>query len=535
MSTSAGGTPYSSIRGIIDRYNARRGPYAKYRRDPAGYARDVLKVDWWEKQVEVAQAIPVHKRVFVKASHNVGKSFLAGSLVSWMFDCYRPSITKTTAPRFEQVKNLTWKEVRNQRMGRDMLPMAPQMYGRHPDGKVNHDHFAVGVAATSSDAFQGQHEEFFFVVFEEAVGIRRPAWVATDGMLSSGEFNYWLAIMNPTDSTSAAFQAEMSGGWHVITISALSHPNIRAELLGRPRPYPKAIALSWVLEQIKTNCVEISKSDRKPGDIQWPPEELCERLKNVEPKYYRPNADFEGRVLGRWPSQPAEAVWSEAMWDAACVFQPKLWEESTNHPVELGCDRARFGDDSTSIHVRRGPVSLYHESFMGRDTSFTLHRLKELVGHYGRWSGMDPKRVLVKVDDFGGGVVDPARADGYDFRDLPASSRAVDEEHYKNRRSELWFGTAERANEGRLDLSELPPAVLAEIRRQVMAPRWTPNSTSQRVVEEKKKTKQRIKRSPDDADAMNLAYAPPPPRIGGQGSSAGSRPQSKRVRAQLAA
>lgn len=512
MSRTARATPYERVKDLVSHYRDLRGPFARYRRDPAGYARDVLQVNWWSKQVEVAEAIPVHRRVFVKASHNVGKTHLAGGLVSWVFDSYRPSITKTTAPRFEQVKNLTWREVRAQRQGRDMLPMAPTMYGRNRNGSLNQEHFAMGVAAGDSDAFQGTHEEFFFMVFEEAVGIKRPVWVATDGMLSSGDRNFWLAIMNPTDSSSAAFQFEMMGGWKVITISALEHPNIRAELLGKPRPYPKAIALSWVRDQIAKNCKEVSKSDRRPGDIQWPPADICE-ITGEEPKYFRPNADFEGRVLGRWPSQPAEAVWSEAMWDAACVRRPELWELALGSPPEIGCDRARFGDDYTAIHVRRGPVSLYHESFQGRDTTFTLARLKELAGYYARVSGIAPQDVLVKVDDFGGGVVDPARADGYKFVDIPASSSAIDPEHYKNRRSELWFGTAERANAERLDVSAISDDARTELRRRLMAPRWAPNSQSQRVVEEKKKTKERIKRSPDDADAMNLAYAPPPPAV----------------------
>jgi hypothetical protein len=43
-----------------------------------------------------------------------------------------------------------------------------------------------------------------------------------------------------------------------------------------------------------------------------------------------------------------------------------------------------------------------------------------------------------------------------------------------------------------------------------MAPRYKLDSEGRRVVEPKEKTKERIKRSPDDADGFNLAYAPPP-------------------------
>lgn len=120
---------------------------------------------------------------------------------------------------------------------------------------------------------------------------------------------------------------------------------------------------------------------------------------------------------------------------------------------------------------------------------------------------MDRKKVLVKVDDFQGGVVDVARADGWNFVDISAAESAVDSESYPNRRSELWFATAERAEEGEMDFSLLDDEMKSSLRRQLMAPKWKPNGRGQRVVEDKSVTKEKIKRSPDDADALNLAFA----------------------------
>ena len=101
-----------------------------YRLDPEYYALTVLGVKWWEKQIEVAQALLDHKRVFVKASHSVGKSFLAGGLVNWFFDCFSPGICLTTAPNSQQVKDILWKEVRVQRPKHSrgaLQPKAPRM------------------------------------------------------------------------------------------------------------------------------------------------------------------------------------------------------------------------------------------------------------------------------------------------------------------------------------------------------------------------------------------------------------------------
>ena len=64
-----------------------------------------------------------------------------------------------------------------------------------------------------------------------------------------------------------------------------------------------------------------------------------------------------------------------------------------------------------------------------------------------------------------------------------------------------------RAAEGRLDLSRLSAESRALIQRQVMAPTWRLDSQGRRVVVAKAETKRRIGRSPDDADALNLAFA----------------------------
>ncbi len=121
--------------------------------------------------------------------------------------------------------------------------------------------------------------------------------------------------------------------------------------------------------------------------------------------------------------------------------------------------------------------------------------------------GEDPTKVPVKVDDdgVGGGVTD--QKEGFNFLPVSAASRPAQQEDYPNRRSELWFVTADRADHGRLDVSRLSEESRNLIRQQVMAPTWKLDAQGRRVVEPKADTKKRIGRSPDDADALNLAFA----------------------------
>ena len=186
--------------------------------------------------------------------------------------------------------------------------------------------------------------------------------------------------------------------------------------------------------------------------------------------------------------------------------------------LAIGCDVARFGDDFTSIVVRRGSCVLHYETHNGWNTAETAGRLKQLCSEYARRTEPpnlfrqceDPVSIPVLIDDdgVGGGVTD--QAGGFAFVPVSGASRAIEPNGYPNRRSELWFTAAERAAEGRLDLSRLPPEALRALQRQLMGPTWRLDSQGRRTVEAKEETKRRIGRSPDDADALNLAFAAAP-------------------------
>ena len=457
-----------------------------YRADPTLYARDELGVVWWGKQVEIARALITHKRVFVKASHSVGKTHLAGGLVNWFFDTHKPSVCLTTAPTHQQVCDVLWKEVRVQRKGRPGLqPKAPRM-------ETAPDHFAVGYTAGSGDAFQGRHERAVFGIFDEATGVDTAFWDAMEGMMTS-ETAYWLAIMNPTDTSSRAYEEEQKEGWHVITVSAVDHPNIAAELEGQAPPFPAAVRLAWVEARVREWCTAIPAADRRAADIEFPPQ---------SGRWHRPGPLFESRVLGRWPSTGSTSVWTEAMWMAALTQQPV-----PDAPLRIGCDVARFGDDFSSIVAGRAGCALHHETHNGWDTAQTAGRLKSLAKQLCR-QGEDPSRVEINVDDdgVGGGVTD--QRGEFLFVPVGGGMRAFASDDYPNRRSEMWFACAQKADEGRLDLSRLTAQSLALLRRQAMAPTWKVDSQGRRVVEPKADTKKRIGRSPDDMDALNLLNSP---------------------------
>jgi hypothetical protein len=489
---------------------------AAYPDDPLGYATNVLGVEWWAKQREVARAVVEHPVVFVKASHGVGKTHLAGGLVSWHFDSFDPGLTLTTAPTWPQVNSVTWREVRLQRRGRGMMPRAPGIVGTFPDGRIDPGHQAFGYTANDAESFQGRHDEHVLLVFEEATGIDAEFFVAAEGILSSGKGNRLLCIMNPTDPASPARQFELSHGCHVITISALDHPNIHAQLRGLPKPFPKAVDLSWVEDKVRKWCSPLEPADARATDVAWPPLDFCAE-RGVGPQWFRPGPLFEGKVLGRWPTQAVGCVWSDADWLAA-ESATCSWERF--ELPTIGCDPARQGDNNTAIHVRRGPVSLHHEEHNGWTLDQTAGRLKQLCRELAAglkrevpgWN-VRPEDIPVNIDCDGLGVGVLDHRGDFRWQEVHGQGRADDSGQFFNKRAELWFAPVERAGQGRLSLARLPADVRLRLKRQAFAPVWKVNGSGQVQVERKEETQKRLgggafgeSGSPDSMDALNLSY-----------------------------
>jgi hypothetical protein len=99
---------------------------------------------------------------------------------------------------------------------------------------------------------------------------------------------------------------------------------------------------------------------------------------------------------------------------------------------------------------------------------------------------------------------------GYNVWAVGAGTSANRPDLYPNRRSELWFACAERAGGGGVYLGDLDRGTQRRLKQQLLAPAWDPDSQGRRKVEKKEDTKEKIGRSPDDADAVNLAFYEPP-------------------------
>lgn len=511
--------------------DAARYDFASYRDRPAEYIREVLKKEPTPKQVEIAQLLkqPPYKVIAVSAN-NVGKTHVAGSLINWFYDCYDPSICISTAPTERHVKEVLWKEVRSQRTTTwDFRgDRVPELYDHQ-------DHYAKGYTGRDAEAFHGRHPEHLFIILDEATALEQFVWQGVKSMFKRTGKHHLLALLNPTDTTSAAYaeceSRDLKGmpNYHVVRLSALDHPNIIAQLKGAKEPHiPGAVDLDqldeWFGDYEKFE--PIHPDDFQLGDVLWPPtwadiHGALERYGGVR-LCLRATPEGQSRVLGLWPTSTPGAVWSDIAWKSATRELdgleplPILWRR----PPQIGCDVATGTSDrsdKTEIIAQIEGCALEHVVGSGWDHMRSALQLKELAIKYAHLFNerrpqdvpyLAPEGVAINVDDGGpgGGVVSILKTMGYRAVPVNVTTSARKPEKYPIMRDELWFTVPLAARTSLIDISRLSFKSKMELRRQALAVRWKPDIHGRRKVEPKPETKKRIGRSPDSMDALNLSY-----------------------------
>lgn len=484
----------------------------RYRDDPILYAREVIGLEVTEDQKKIALSVRDNRYTAAMASHSVGKTVIAAILSNWWYDTRDDAIVYITAPTWDQCLGLTFKQVRRFRLARN-LPghILDSGLVRDQDRLRATGHYIKAINAEKGEGIQGEHTAPMLIVMEEAVGIPPYVWEAVRGLMTDPACRT-LAIANPTDEATAFGAATKSKTWKTFRISGLEHPNIAAELAGLPQPFPGAVSLRWIAEMLADETTIVSLPD---GDcFSWyRPEALQGALSGTPitsdaPKvWYLPTADFQGRVLGLFPTQADEQVIPRGWLETLPALPPE------EHVPTIGCDVARMGKDRTVIVWRIGPHLMDLSVLRQMDNLQVTGALKETAALAARRLGWEPdeaKRVPIRIDVTGGlgtGPYDILREDGYNVVPVNAGSKPSDREQFRNRRSEMWWSTRVRVREKRMDLSHLAPDDRSLVIAELALPKYKVDTAGRKVVEEKDEMKKRLGSSPDVADAVNLCFA----------------------------
>ena len=85
--------------------------FKKIQSDPVHFVRDYLGSAPWPKQEEILEAVRDNKEVAVASCHAAGKSWISARTVLWFNFTHKLSRVVTTAPTFDQVKDILWQEI----------------------------------------------------------------------------------------------------------------------------------------------------------------------------------------------------------------------------------------------------------------------------------------------------------------------------------------------------------------------------------------------------------------------------------------
>lgn len=502
----------AAFKEIARRELERRELAAAVKDDPVAYATKILNVALTPDQEAGLHSVRDNRRTLIKASHAIGKTFLASVAANWWYDRADKAIVYITAPTWKQALGLTFKEIKQRRRALK-LPGTILDSGiiKDADNEKDYAHYIRALNAESGEGFQGEHSAPILIILEEGVGVANYIWEAMEGLMTHPACRV-LVIGNPTDEATQFGAAAESPAYNVLSVSALEHPNIDAEMHCQEPPFPDAVRLQWLFEMMAKE-VEVIDAPHQDSFEFWSLGDIENALNgkplpsDAKKVHYLPTGYFQGRVLGDFPTQADENV------------IPRGWIKSLplveigEFLPEIGCDTARFGNDRTTIFTRIGSCLISGKELRKMDSNEVADAVAEAAKVAASLSRVkvEPKRIKIKMDVTGGmgtGPFDILKARGYNIFAVNSSETANDSEAYKNVRSELWFDLRSRAQSKRLDFSRLPKELREKLIRELSAPKYKVTS-GQKVVEDKAGMKKRLGYSPDLADGVNLAYYSP--------------------------
>lgn len=456
------------------RERERRAQY-RWQHDSVGWVRNVVGEHVWSKQAEIMESVRVNPRTAVPACHGPGKSHLASRIVGH-FVATKPlgdSVVVTTAPTSHQVRAILWRYIRRLHKKANLPGIVLQ--GMVPEWKIDGELVAFGrkPADYDEDAFQGLHDLDLLVVFDEACGIPEQLWDAAESLMTNDETCRFLAIGNPT-STSSYFHTACTTapGWNVIPVSAYDTPN----LTGEPVPDDVAkrlVSRGWVEDKVK----------------RWGPSSPL----------------FKAKVLGEFSDDEDGLI--PMSWIHAAHMRWNTWHDNPlrdQHQPKgrtiLGVDVGHSGEDRTVIATRKGDVVVELEFWQQTDTIQTTTLVEARLDlHVGAQAIVDGVGV-------GAGVVDLLRHHRRRVQSFLAGGAARNRTdatgmlRFADLRSAAWWNVREMLDPARNPTLALPPD--DDLTADLTAPKWEERAGAVIKVEKKDDIKKRLGRSTDFGDAV---------------------------------
>ena len=418
----------------------------------------------WAKQKEVLESIRDNKKTAVKSGNTCGKTYIAAEAAVHFLLTHHPSKVVTTAPTFLQVEEILWKEIAGL-VHRSKMPIDCELL--KTELKFSDDWFAIGISTNEVNRFQGIHSPYLLVIIDEALGVAPEIWEAIEGLHPYRV----LAIGNPLESAGNFYNCFSSPLWHKITISC-------------------------------EDCVQWQRDNQViPGLVtqEWIDERVDE--------WGRGSALFQARVLGEFPTESPDTLISRAWVERARrgqdIDSKPLEAENEEDVVRLNASdvATKHGACETVVGYRYGHTIIDLKGF--KNISLTETKDK-LIWLYNKKQTSSP---VVDADGVGEGLPEllaTERVPCIEFRG-GYGQHAIDDNRFKNLRSQFYWIVAKKFEKGLYNLKHLPEKEYELLKNQLCSLKVKPPDPRGRIrIETKEDLMARGIRSPDYADTFVL-------------------------------
>lgn len=451
--------------------------FTKYAADPVGFAREVLHVaPWAPKQIEMLESVRDHPLCVVRGANSVGKdAAVAWTSLWWVYALGgRVLLLGPTARQVEEIlmRREIGRAFRSGELPGELLTTALR---RTPGGEAD----ILAMTSTEAGKLTGFHGDLVLVCITEAQDCED--FVLEGAMANAtGARDCILLVGNPLRPTGTFYaKSRPTSQWHKIKIAASDHPNVvaGAEVI------PGGVMREWVERQ---------RIEWGAGSPQF--------IARVEAEF--PDSDMESLYRRSWLERAVQ------LWESRALEKEAEYQEWV-----AGLDVARGGPDLSVLVLRQGPIVRRIVTWSGLDTVASGERmLRELAMaglsprmrsgfSSGRRSAMGPApSIWVDEPGLGAGVIDSLRHEEYTINAFNGGERARRDERFLNRRAEAAFQLRNLLEAGKIALPR--DELLFE---ELLGLRFTTTAGGKTQIEAKIELRERLKRSPDRADALMIS------------------------------
>lgn len=464
------------------------GDLARFTHDPLGFVlwafpwgiegtslADEDGPDQWQREQLVAIGDSLTADPFkviqdaTASGHGIGKSAEVSWLILWAIMTREDTRGVVTANTDTQLRTKTWPELAKW-YGLLQFDVLRDMFALEATSihstEAGHDRTwridAIPWSERNTEAFAGLHNagKRVILLFDEASAILDAIWDTASGGLTDAKTEIlWMAYGNPTRNT-GRFREAIAGRFR----NQWTHRQVDGRYVKRTN---KALLQTWI-------------------------------------ETYGEDSDFvRVRVKGQFPrAGSTQFISSEIVQQAR---KREALDPLRSDPLIFGVDIARFGDDHSTLAIRRGRDArgIEWKRWHGADTMTVAG---DIALEARRWN---PEAIFVDVGAMGAGVVDRLRqlhVQNVFEVNFGGKGREVDwatgvRVKTANKRAEMW--TKLRAW---LPTGAIPDC--DDLESDLTGPEYGygPDQVSIQL-ERKKDMKARGLSSPDDGDALALTFA----------------------------